>query len=76
MRHVPVGRLRQRLPVERKQLQQVVTAHQMLPDAHRDFRQAYPDLAHELDVGDQQEVYERDPGPAPRTWPAARRTGP
>ena len=39
----------------------MAVAHQLFPDACRDFRQADFDLGQELDVGDQQEVYERDP---------------
>ena len=39
----------------------MAVAHQVLPDACRDLRQADFDLGQELDVGDQQEVYERDP---------------
>ena len=38
----------------------MAVAHQMLSEAGRDFRQADFDLGQELDVGDQQEVYERD----------------
>ena len=39
----------------------MAAAHQVLPDACRDLRQADFDLGQELDVGDQQEVHERDP---------------
>lgn len=39
----------------------MAVAHQMLPEASRDLRQTDFDLAQELDVGDQQKVYEHDP---------------
>ena len=37
----------------------MTVAHQLFPDARRDFRQADFDLGQKLDVSDQQEVYER-----------------
>ena len=37
----------------------MAVAHQLLPKARRDFRQACLDLVHEFDIGDQQEVDER-----------------
>ena len=39
----------------------MVVAHQLLPKPRGDLRQADLDLGQELDVGDQQEMYERHP---------------